>query len=72
MNKEYGKAIIAKKINEGQDLYTIYSLEVQYPGIKGGVKWAVATNLSREELESCDGGELRIFKPYIIITSEQE
>lgn len=69
--KEQGKRIIAKKINDDQDLFKIYSLDIQYPGIKGGVKWAVATNLSREELESCDGGELGIFKPYIIITPEQ-
>lgn len=70
-NKEYGKTIIAKKINNNQDLFTIYSLEMQYPGIKGGIKWAVATDLSYEELEACVGDELGIFKPYIIITLEQ-
>ncbi|RKM63002.1 sigma-70 family RNA polymerase sigma factor [Butyrivibrio sp. XB500-5] len=66
-----GKLVIAKKINESQDMFKLHSLEVQYPGIKGGVKWAVATDLTREELEASDGCELQSFKPYIIITPEQ-
>ena len=66
-----GKLVIAKKINDSQDMFKIHSLEVHYPGIKGGIKWAVATNLSREELEASDGSELISFKPYIIITPEQ-
>lgn len=35
--KEYGKTIIAKKNNDNQELFTIYSLEMQYPGIKNGL-----------------------------------
>lgn len=70
-NKFSGNIEIAKNTNERQDLFKIYSLEAQYPGISGGVKWAVATNLTREELEASDGYELGIFKPYIIITPEQ-
>ncbi len=66
-----GKLVIAKKINDSQDMFKIHSMEVHYPGIKGGIKWAVATDLSREELEASDSGELISFKPYIIITPEQ-
>ena len=62
---------IAKSINRAQEQYKLISLTRHYPGIKGGVKWAVATNLSHEELEKVAEGELNIFKPFIIITPEQ-
>ena len=66
-----GRPSIARELNKSQDLYKLYSLEKHYPGIEGDAKWAIATDLSREELEACDGFELNLFKPYIIITPEQ-
>ena len=62
---------IAKELNREQEQYKLVSLVHHYPGIKGGVKWAVATNLSLEELEKVTEGELNIFKPFILITPEQ-
>ena len=62
---------IAKKLNREQGQYKLVSLVHHYPGIKGGVRWAVATNLSLEELEKVAEGELNIFKPFILITPEQ-
>ena len=62
---------IAKELNREQEQYKLVSLVHHYPGIKGGVKWAVATNLSLEELEKVAEGELNIFKPFILITPEQ-
>ena len=66
-----GRPSIARELNRSQDLYKLYSLEKHYPGIDGDAKWTIATDLSREELEACDGFELNLFKPYIIITPEQ-
>ena len=72
MEKNYkGKLVIARKINKSQELFKIHSLEKHYPGIKGNVKWAVATDLTEEELEISGGCELHSFKPYIIITPLQ-
>ena len=62
---------IAKSLNRDQGQYKLVSLVHHYPGIKGGVKWAVSTNLSLEELEKVAEGELNIFKPFILITPEQ-
>ena len=62
---------IAKKLNRGQGQYKLVSLVHHYPGIKGGVKWAVATNLSLEELEKVAEGELNIFKPFILMVQSQ-
>ena len=66
-----GKLVIVRKINKSQDLFKIYSLEKHYPGIKGDVKWAVATDLTEEELEAASGCELCSLKPYVIITPLQ-
>ena len=42
--------------------YELISLEVEYPGIQGGCRWAVATDLSREELFQKYGEERHL--PY--------
>lgn len=51
--------------------YELISLEVEYPGIQGGCKWAVATDLSREELFQKYGKELSVYDPLLLISNEQ-
>ena len=51
--------------------YELISLEVGYPGIQGGCRWAVATDLSREELFQKYGEELEMYNPLLLITPEQ-
>ena len=51
--------------------YELISLEVEYPGIQGGCRWAVATDLSREELFQKYGEELEMYNPLLLITPEQ-
>ncbi len=51
--------------------YELISLEVEYPGIQGGCRWAVATDLSREELFEKYGKELEMYNPLLLITTEQ-
>ena len=51
--------------------YELISLEVEYPGIQGGCRWAVATELSREELFQKYGEELEMYNPLLLITKEQ-
>lgn len=51
--------------------YELISLEVEYPGIQGGCRWAVATDLPREELFQKYGEELEMYNPLLLITPEQ-
>ena len=51
--------------------YELISLEVEYPGIQGGCRWAVATDLSNDELFQKYGEELAMYKPLLLITKEQ-
>lgn len=51
--------------------YELISLEVEYPGIQGGCRWAVATDLSREELFQKYGEELEMYEPLLLINKEQ-
>lgn len=51
--------------------YELINLEVEYPGIQGGCRWAVATDLSREELFQKYGEVLEMYNPLLLITTEQ-
>ena len=51
--------------------YELISLEVEYPGIQGGCRWAVVTDLSNDELFQKYGEELAMYKPLLLITKEQ-
>ena len=51
--------------------YEVINLGYEYPGMTGGVKWAVVTNLSQDELNRKYGAELAGYKPYILMTVEQ-
>ncbi len=51
--------------------YELINLEVEYPGIQGGCRWAVATDLSNEELFQKYGEELAMYKPLLLISTEQ-
>lgn len=51
--------------------YKLINLGFEYPGMTGGAKWAVITDLDIHELEEKYREELAIYKPYIVMTSEQ-
>lgn len=51
--------------------YELINLEVEYPGIQGGCRWAVATDLSYDELFQKYGEELAMYKPLLLISTEQ-
>ena len=57
-------------INEKTE-YEIVNLGYEYPGMTGGVKWAVITDLSQQELEEKYGAELSGYRPFVIMTSDQ-
>lgn len=56
--------------NENKE-YELINLGFEYPGMTGGVKWAVITDLDIHELEERHGKELLIYKPYVVMTTEQ-
>lgn len=51
--------------------YELINLEVEYPGIQGGCRWAVATDLSYDELFAQYGSELEAYKPLLLISKAQ-
>ena len=56
--------------NENKE-YQLINLEFEYPGINGGVKWAVISDLPMEELMRKYGDELEHYSPVILLTVEQ-
>lgn len=56
--------------NNERKEYELINLEVEYPGIKGGVKWAVISDLSMDELMK-RYNELLIYTPVILLSQEQ-
>ncbi len=50
--------------------YEVINLEKEYPGFKGECKWAVATDLSSEELFARYGDELEKYNPVILLSTE--
>lgn len=56
--------------NENKE-YELINLEFEYPGINGGVKWAVISDLSMEELMRKYGDELEHYSPVILLSVEQ-
>ena len=57
-------------INERSE-YEVVNLGYEYPGMTGGVTWAVITDLPQNELEDKYGAQLSGYRPYVIMTSEQ-
>ena len=57
-------------INEKNE-YEVVNLGYEYPGMTGGVKWAVITDLEQTVLEERYGDELKAYKPYVLMTVEQ-
>jgi DNA-directed RNA polymerase specialized sigma subunit len=51
--------------------YELISLEEEYPGIQGGCRWAVATDLSYDELFTKYCYELEMYKPLLLISKEE-
>ncbi len=51
--------------------YELINLGFEYPGMTGGARWAVITDLDIHELEERYRDELSIFKPYVVMTTEQ-
>ena len=51
--------------------YELINLEVEYPGIQGGCRWAVATDMTYDELFAQYGPELEAYKPLLLIDKEQ-
>ena len=50
--------------------YEVINLEKEYPGFKGECKWAVATDLSSDELFEKYGDELEKYNPVILLSME--
>lgn len=57
--------------NKENKEYELINLEFEYPGIKGGVKWAVISDLHMDELMMKYGNELEHYSPVILLTVEQ-
>ncbi len=47
--------------------YELINLGFEYPGMTGGARWAVITDLDIHELEERYRDELSIFKPYVVM-----
>ncbi len=56
--------------NENRE-YELINLGFEYPGMTGGVKWAVITDLGLQELSEKYGMELSIYEPYVVMNTEQ-
>ncbi|SFO03677.1 Sigma-70, region 4 [Pseudobutyrivibrio sp. UC1225] len=56
--------------NENKE-YELINLEIEYPGIQGGVKWAVISDLSEEVIKERFEEELKKYWPYIVLPVEQ-
>ena len=56
--------------NENKE-YELINLEIEYPGIQGGVKWAVITDLPEEVIKERYEEELKKYWPYIVLPVEQ-
>lgn len=57
-------------INEKNE-YEVINLGYEYPGMTGGVNWAVITDLDEDTLEKRYAEELQMYKPYVIMTVDQ-
>ena len=51
--------------------YEVVNLGFEYPGMTGGVRWAIITDLSQEALTIKYGDELAPYMPYVVISIEQ-
>ncbi len=59
-----------EKMEENKE-YELVNLEIEYPGIQGGVKWAVITDLPEELIKERYEEELKKYWPYIVLPVEQ-
>lgn len=50
--------------------YSVINLRFEYPGFVGAEKYAIVSDLGKEELEKRHGEELRQFSPYIMLSKE--
>lgn len=57
-------------INEKNE-YEVINLGYEYPGMTGGVKWAVVTDLDQATLMEKYGKELSPYAPFVLMTMEQ-
>ncbi|WP_081677447.1 sigma-70 family RNA polymerase sigma factor [Butyrivibrio sp. WCD3002] len=62
-----------RKVNNKENIeeYEVINLGYEYPGMTGGVKWAVVTDLDIDVLMRKYGEELTQYMPYVVMTSEQ-
>ena len=51
--------------------YTVINLRYEYPGFVGAEKYAVASDLGKEALESIYGDELKSYVPYVVISKAE-
>ena len=56
--------------NENKE-YELINLKFEYPGMNGGVTWAVISDLSMDELMQKYGKELLKYSPVILLSVEQ-
>jgi RNA polymerase sigma factor (sigma-70 family) len=58
-------------MNENKTEYEVINLGYEYPGMTGGVKWAIVTDLEKEDLEAKYGDEIMAYRPYVLMSVEQ-
>ena len=58
-------------MNENKTEYEVINLGYEYPGMTGGVKWAVVTDLDQATLMEKYGKELSQYAPFVLMTMEQ-
>lgn len=58
-------------MNENKTEYEVINLGYEYPGMTGGVKWAVVTDLDQATLMEKYGKELSPYAPFVLMTMEQ-
>ena len=58
-------------MNENKTEYEVINLGFEYPGMTGGVKWAVVTDLDQTTLMEKYGKELSQYAPFVLMTMEQ-
>ena len=50
--------------------YYAFDMRTEYPGYTGEISYAIATDMSEEELTKEYGDEIEAYRPYILITME--
>lgn len=58
-------------MNNANKDYELLNLEMEYPGLEGGVKWAIITDLPMNVLISQYGKEVERYRPFVLMSKVQ-